>query len=186
MEKEIVKRENIKIDLRNYFKDNIKRLVFSIIFLLPIGYPIFLLSLYPFVLSYKPLKTIILIVYGIICLFSVLYEVTIIIIGLNSVSKGKFEITSNWVVKKMPRQFSTFWSYSKPYRLRFASKNEKYAIPSGMNYRWSSMNAMEDHEVYRCTALNDEFYLVSIGKRKNIVAYNKKWFELENEIKPNN
>ena len=185
MEKEIVKRENIKIDLRNYFKDEIKRLILSIIFL-PFGYLIFFLSLYPLIRIYESVKIISLIVYCIIFFFAYLYEVTKIIIGLNSVSKDKFEITSNWIIKKMPRKHASWVSSELPYRLQFASKHEIYKIPYGMNYRWSATYAMYDHEVYRCAALNDEFYLVSIGKLKNIVAYNKKWFELENEIKPNN
>ena len=36
---------------------------------------------------------------------------------------------------------------------------------------------MPDKNVFHCTDLNDDFYLISVGKRRNIVAYNKKMFE---------
>ena len=41
------------------------------------------------------------------------------------------------------------------------------------------MFEMQDKNVFHCTDLNDDFYLISVDKRKNIVAYNKKMFEMK-------
>ena len=44
----------------------------------------------------------------------------------------------------------------------------------GQLYRFE----MWDENVFHCSNLNDDFYLISVDKRKNIVAYNKKMFEI--------
>ena len=41
------------------------------------------------------------------------------------------------------------------------------------------MFAIQDKNIFHCTDLNDEFYLISVGNRKNIIAYNKKMFEYQ-------
>jgi hypothetical protein len=39
--------------------------------------------------------------------------------------------------------------------------------------------ALSDEGVYNYARIDDEFYVISVGKHKNLVAYNKRMFELK-------
>ena len=89
-----------------------------------------------------------------------------------------FTISSDFVTNKLEERRSRSWSFPmpRPYTLVF-SRGSKYRIPGIKNYKWSNMFDMQNINVFHCSNLNDDFYLISIGKRRNIVAYNKKMFE---------
>lgn len=68
--------------------------------------------------------------------------------------------------------------FSKPYVLYFYNFG-KYVIPYGKNYKWSQEYAMNAQGVYETALIGDEFYLVIINHNKIILAYNCKFFNLE-------
>ena len=88
---------------------------------------------------------------------------------------NKFEVQNDRVIKKLPKRLGSKFRHYTPYTLIFAHSG-KYCIPNQKNYKYSISFTMWDEDVYDDTDLNDEFYLISVGKRKNILAYNKKLF----------
>ena len=79
------------------------------------------------------------------------------------------------MIKKLPARGGLYTS-NRLYTLCFSS-NTKYEIHSGKHYKWSNLYAMSDKRVYDSSNINDDFYLINVGKRKNILGYNKKMFE---------
>lgn len=94
-----------------------------------------------------------------------------------AIRKGNYQISTDWVVNKLPAVISRY--RSRPDTLVFARGGEYY-IPSN-NYKWSKLYAMNDLSVFNSTKINDEFYVVSAGKYKNILAYNKRMFDFKDE-----
>ncbi len=91
------------------------------------------------------------------------------------IRKNNYTISTDWVVDKLPRVISRYYN-SRPNTLVFARGGEYY-IPDN-NYKWSKLYAMNDESVFNSTKIDDDFYVVSSGKYKNILAYNKRMFEL--------
>ena len=98
-----------------------------------------------------------------------------------SIKKENYTITSDWVVDKKERKYHTRVSAAKPYRLIFA-KSGTYNIPYGENYRWAKLFVTSDKTLYEYTDVNDDFYIISVRKQKNIIAYNKKHFDFEDKL----
>ncbi len=86
-------------------------------------------------------------------------------------------LSEDWVVEKLPAKLYSRYHY-RPYILVFA-KNGSYGIYKELNYKWSKVYALSDEGVYNYTKIDDEFYVISVGKHKNLVAYNKRMFELK-------
>ena len=89
--------------------------------------------------------------------------------------KGEIQITDDWLVDKLPRRYGKY--HHRPNTLVFARSGE-CGLNDDFYYRWSNLYSMSEASLYRSSNLDDEFYVVSVGKIKNIIAYNKKMFEL--------
>ena len=174
MKKEILTRENIISDLKSTLTKEIKTSIST----LPLM--IFAYLLY-FVFDDLHEKDFMLIFWIIFCAFLTLiyiYELIRTILPLCEIKN--FTISSDFVTNKLEKRRSHPRSLiiPRPYTLVFSQKS-KYRIPDINNYKWSNMFDMPDKNVFHCADLNDDFYLISVGKRRNIVAYNKKMFEME-------
>lgn len=176
MTKETLTLINIKKDLKRHYQLKLRDLLIVSPFI-PLTYflifKVFLLFCNPNY-NFKIIYSIIF--YGIFFL-AILYELVTIIIGFSSIKKEKIEISSDWIVDKKHRVYGSRVSDPKPYRFVFA-KSGIYNIPYGENYRWSPTFTISDKNLYEHTTINDEFYLISIGRQKNIIAYSKKYFEI--------
>ena len=174
MQKETLTKANIISDLKFIF---IKEITTSII-TLPLLVFVYLLFLFG---PHSPTKVkgFMLIFCIIFCAFLTLiyiYDLVRTVVPLCKIKN--FTVTSDFVTNKLEerRSHSRSFLMPRPYTLVF-SRGSKYRIPDIKNYKWSNMFEMPDENVFHCSNLNDDFYLISIGKRRNIVAYNKKMFE---------
>ncbi len=174
MQKEILTKENIMNDLKSILiKEIIKSL--SLLPLLIFAYLLFLFG------PHSPTKT-----KGFMLLFCIMFCAFLTLIYIYDFVRAvvplykikNFTISSDFVTNKLEKRRSHPRSLILPrqYTLVFSRKS-KYRIPDINNYKWSNMFEMPDKNVFHCTDINDDFYLVSVGKRTNIVAYNKKMFE---------
>ena len=175
MQKEILTKENILSDLKLIL---IKEII-TLITLVPLLIFAYLLFLFGPHLHTKAKGF--MLIFGIIfCVFLTLIYIYGLIRTVAPFCKIKnFTISSDFVTNKLNkrgyRRGSLFMP--RPYTLVFA-RGSKYRIPDIINnYKWSNMFEMPDKNVFHCTDLNDDFYLINVGRRKNIVAYNKKMFE---------
>mgnify|MGYP006898632448 FL=1 len=82
----------------------------------------------------------------------------------------------NIVIKKIKRSYPPS-RFPRPFAFIFRQSG-KYTIYDFIHYKWSKLYAMKDAEVYESTALNDEFYVIAT-KKGVVLAYNKRYFELE-------
>jgi hypothetical protein len=172
MKKEILTKENIINDLKLIL---IKEII-KLITLLPLLIFVYLLFLFG---PHSPAKGFMLLFCIMFCAFFTLiyiYALVRTVVPLFTIKN--FTISSDFVTNKLQKRRSHPRSFiiPRPYTLVF-SRGSKYRIPDINNYKWSNMFEMPDKNVFHCTDLNDDFYLISVGKRKNIVAYNKKVFE---------
>lgn len=177
MKKEILTKENITSDLKSIL---IKEII-TLITLLPLLIFVYLLTIFglhsPFGI-HLPFMSIF---YIIFCSFFTLLYIYAIVRTVVPLCKIKnFTISSDVVTNKLekrrghPRSLIT----PRPYTL-VLSRGSKYRIPDVNNYKWSNIYDMPDKDVFFYTDLIDDFYLISVSKRKNIVAYNKKMFEYQ-------
>ena len=176
MQKETLTRENIISDLKSIL---IKEIIKSIT-LLPLLIFAYLLFLFGPHLPTK-LKGFTLIYWMIFCAILTLiyiYELVRAIVPLCKIEN--FTISSDLVTHKLEKRRSHSGSLimPRPYTLVFARRS-KYRIPDINNYKWSNIYEMTDKNVFFYTDLNDDYYLINVGKRENIVAYNKKMFEMK-------
>ena len=172
MQKEILTRENIIKDLKcRLFKEMIE---------LVIAIPLIPLTGYFVVNVISPIMDVNQnfkhIIFLICCLL--LYTMFIYYVANTFISWifiNKFKVVNDFVIKKLSKR-GGLYAFNRPYTLCFAS-NKKYEIHSGKHYKWSNLFKMSDKEVYDSSNIDDDFYLINIGRQKNIVAYNKKMFE---------
>ena len=174
MKKEILTRENIISDLKSTLTKEIKTYIST----LPLMIFAYLLC---FVFDDLHEKDFMLISWIIFCAFLTLiyiYELIRTILPLCEIKN--FTISSDVVTNKLEKRRGHPRSLiiPRPYTL-VLSRGSKYHIPDVNNYKWSNIYEMPDKDVFFYTDLIDDFYLISVGKRRNIVAYNKKMFEME-------
>lgn len=172
MQKEILTKENIISDLKSTLIKEIK----TSITILPLMIFAYLLC---FVFDDLHKKYFMLIFWIIFCAFLTLIYIYDLIRAIVPLCKIKnFTISSDFVTKKLVKRRNVVHSLliPRPYVLVF-SRGSKYRIPDINNYKWSNMFAMPDKNVFHCSDLNDDFFLLNVGNRRNIVAYNKKMFE---------
>lgn len=175
MTKEILSYENIKQDLKKHFSIKLKDLLI-VILIIPLANIIILNLVLLFYHPENSFKIVFSIIFCCFCFLLISYDLIKIIVGLISLKNKKIEILSDWVVDKKEKIYGSRISSPKPYRLIFAN-NGTYKIPYGQNYHWSNLFAFTDKNIYERTDINDNFYLINIGSQKNIIAYNKKFFE---------
>lgn len=177
MKKETLTFKNIKKDSTKYFLRKIISIALSLL-LLPIVNFVLLNIISLFFNPTQSFKITFSIVFFAYFLLLVSYETIKIIISLVQIKNEKFIIASDWVIEKKPRIYGSKTTITKPYRLIFANSGT-YSIPYGKNYTWSCLRVTSDKTLYDYTEINDEFYIISTKVQKNIAAYNKKHFELE-------
>lgn len=179
IEKASLGMKEIKKDLQRYFLKQLSELACTLLLVI-FGFYLFKMIFSLIFNTNEKIVSILLILYGLFFSLLFIYNFLNIITSLYLISINKFKISVDWVTDKLSKRWLPIGVmnvfFFRPYTLCFA-KNGKYSIPSCVNYEWSDLVSMQDDKVYERTSLNDEFYLVSI-KRKIIVAYNKKWFEL--------
>lgn len=177
MTKEALTLENIKKDLRKHYYSRIKNLLLLLL-ITPLACLIALSAVLQFYNPGGSFKITFSIVIFAICFISIACNAITIIIDLRRTKNGNFTITSDRVVEKKQAVAGKKIRDSQPYRLIFAKSGE-YNIPYGMNYQWSDLFATSAKTLYEYTEINEEFYVISLGEKKNIVAYRKKHFELK-------
>lgn len=180
MKKETLTIDNIKKDLNKYFSHKLRGLLLTLL-LIPLANIIILNTILLFYNPVNSFKSVFSIIFCIICFILSSYDLIIIIIGFLQTKNGNFKITSDYVVEKKQKIYGSRISNPKPYRLIFAN-NGTYNIPYGENYCWSSSFAISDKTLYERTNINDDFYIISIRKQKNIISYNKKHFEFKEKF----
>lgn len=113
----------------------------------------------------------------------ILVFITPLIIGYIKVLFGKYQIETDFLADKYIERVYGPSSLASPgiYTLVFAF-NGKHKIPFGRHLKWSKYFKIEEQDIYNGALLSDEFYIVSVGKHKNLLAFNKKLFTLETEI----
>ena len=91
----------------------------------------------------------------------------------SAVKNRTFVITTDVVVQKIP------FSFSKNNRLVFEKSGTCEIHPNSRFYEWSLFYPLTGEQLFESTSVGDEFYLVSVGKQKNLLMYSKKHFELK-------
>ena len=57
-------------------------------------------------------------------------------------------------------------------------KYKEYELPEGKLYNWSSINSMNDWQIFRSADICDDFYVV-VANNKPLYVYNTKFFKLQ-------
>ena len=174
MKKESLTKKNIISDLKLIL---IKEII-TLITLLPLLIFVCLLCFFG---PHSPAKGFMLIFCIIFCgFFTLIYIYALIRTVVPLCNIKKFTISSDLVTNKLAKRRGRPRSLiiPRPYTLVF-SRGSKYRIPDVSNYKWSNIYEMPDEDVFFYTDLIDDFYLINVSKRKNIVAYNKKMFEYQ-------
>ena len=178
MQKEILTMDNIQEDVKDSisFSFWIPLAVFLLYTIVCAGMAFCIILLVNLVLpNMMALKIIGIIFFAILELF-LFYEIVKTYKNKKEIKKGDIQITEDWVVEKLPVKPGKYnW---RPYTLVFA-KSGNYGIHNELNYKWSKVYLLSDEGVYNYTKIDDEFYVISVGEHKNLVAYNKRMFELK-------
>lgn len=99
----------------------------------------------------------------------------------NNIKNEKFKIVTDKLIDSQEESVfvgSAFAaSFSRPYTLEFSSYGQYYIL-SGENYVSSNLYSMGAKEVFNCSNIGDNFYLVIDNKERILLAYNTKLFEL--------
>ena len=161
MEKELLKKRYIIQDLRSMYYTN-----------LLVSFAMLVLGIIECLMASRVTTLILSVALVSIAVCALIY----IIISLLRISLGNYTIVSDKVVKKLDKRFGlSIFTVKRPCTFVF-SKYGKYGIP-GKNYTWSKIK-QSDRKVYTTTNINDEFYIVRVGKY-NAVAYSKNLFTTE-------
>ena len=182
--KEILRRENIKSDVKNACIDDIKIVSFKFL-------PLFVLSLMFLILTLMADVEIGVILY--ISVFWLIVTFTWLIFTykafklISKTNKNDFKIVIDSLCGcEEKHSIEKFFAYehhirlalNRPYRLFFVNYGE-YKIPKKQNYRWSSVNSMMAKDIYHHASTNDEYYLAVVDNKEIVLAYNTKHFELQ-------
>ncbi len=178
MEKEILTTQIIEKDLKKQYSNTLLGgLIFLPFYVLMAALFVFLLILFINVII--PNKIILNIISAVLYVILGLIYVQAFSSSIRErikVGKGKFEILDDWVVDKLPARHGRY--SHRPNTLVFARSGE-YGIVRDLNYEWSDLYCMSNESVYNSAKIDDGFYVISVGKKKCVLAYNKKMFELQ-------
>ncbi len=176
--KEKLTKDIIKIELKKiYLHDVIK---YSFLLLLSVAYLVFY-HFKPQLSIYNPKSVVLLlspiyiyaIVIGIINFFKIFkaYRLT---------QNNEIDIVTDILVDKSKKTaLSRYRGFHYTYTLLF-EKSGQYKLKKHI-LKISNPYGMENERLYNTSHINDEFYIVSVGKWNNILAYNKELFEF-NEV----
>lgn len=171
--KEVLTRAAIRRDLREIYKGGIWSCIrYEIIVL--IAY----VALFSWFKIFSIQNTLIFnIVIIILFLLGVIY-IALFVHKIHLVQKDKYYILSDTLVGVEDKNDIPHMFLYKLYRLHFASYGV-FEIPDGENYKWSLKHKMNDKDIFNYSNANDSFYLITMkDKKKILVVYNKKLFEL--------
>ncbi|MBR3594391.1 MAG: hypothetical protein IKL44_06950 [Clostridia bacterium] len=176
--KELLTQDIIKSELKRRSVKKLRLLLLQI----PIIVISYILLFNIFIMLFDP-KTAAKIVFSVACIFvfSAVYidEMIGSIAGIIKSKNGNFLVEIDWVTGKKPKRSGNGkLNNYRPNTLIFA-RNGKFFIPEGENNAWSKLYAMDDNSIYHSTDINDDFYIIKIGRKRTAMAYNKKHFELE-------
>ncbi len=182
MQKEIITKKIIKHDCETIILKDIATIFGITIFfsslLAFVGYAMHLTS---FILVFKLIVTAPFAFFVFIFLW-MLYD---LIKKFYLIHSDKFYIVTDKMVGCKAKRIRPYTILSKsqsiPFTLIFDSYG-KYGISEHKNYSWSKRNALKDEDVFNCSDIGDEFYLVimKINKKEEIaMAYNSKLFQFE-------
>ena len=168
--KDIIKKELNKI----YLHDVIEQ---GVILLLCVAYLVFYF-LKPQLRIYRP-ESIVWLFSPIYVCFSVISVIKLYktFNAYTLTKKGEIEIVKDVLLNKSKKsQFSKYRGYNYTYIFHF----EKSGVCKIKKRILAIVNpyGMENEQLYNISQIDDKFYVVSVGKKKNILAYNMKLFEL--------
>ena len=175
--------EKIAQDLQQYYRRCTKDLLIQII-IIPLIYIILRLSIKVLFLSifdYRLGEIFEISFFSLFLIWILIFiisEIRVIIIGFSLIKKKDFHISTDIVVNKLPKTTGSKFRSARPYTLEF-KQSKPYQILDEVNYKWSLLFSSTDKDIYESASLNDEFYLINLGKRKSVIGYNKKHFELK-------
>lgn len=182
--KEILRRENIKSDIKDACIDDIKIVSFKYL-------PLFVLSLMFSILTLmadvKIGAILAISVFWLIATFTWLIFTYKAFKLINKTNKNDFKIVIDSLCgREEKHSIDKFFAYehhmrlalNRPYRLFFVNYGE-YQIPKKQNYRWSFMNSMKAKDIYNSAVSKDEYYLAVVDNKEIVLAYNTNFFELK-------
>ena len=177
MDKEILTLEIIKKEIKKYFKSNFAGFVLILPFYALMCFiAIFLISLVlNLVVQNKMALNVIVVVLLSICGLVYVYEFIKTMGGFIQFLKGEIQITDDWLVDKLEKRHGRYTR--RPDTFVFARCGE-FGLTDDFYYKWSDLYSMNEESLFRSSNLDEDFYVVSVGKVKNIMVYNKKLFEL--------
>ena len=188
--KEILTREIIKSEIKNISKDTMLSTI-----------PLFVLSVFLLGLLIllnkskigSSLGIMFFVFFGLVFIFAICTIIYQLLYSISAYNAAKNDAI-NIVVDKLLNK-NDIPLYYKPYALikttfnisllTFGRKvmcfglNKIYNVPIGKNYAWSEKNSMDYKGVCRSSQVGDEFYLAVVENKKVILAYNTKFFELQ-------
>ncbi len=173
MTKKIIRKEAGK-QFRGYFLGMVLLLPFYALLCFILAF--FIALLINVVVQNKMTLNIIVVVLLSLMSIPYIYVVINTICGFVSFMKGETEIIDDWLVDKLPKRHGRYTH--RPNTLVFARSGE-FGLSDDFYYKWSKIYSMTEESVYDRSALDDDFYVINIGKTKKVMAYNKKWFELK-------
>lgn len=171
--KDIIKKELNKI----YLHDVIEQ---GIILLLCVAYLVFYF-LKPQLRIYRP-ESIVWLFSPIYVCFSVISVIKVYktFNAYTLTKKGEIEIVKDVLLNKSKKsQFGKYRGYNYTYIFHF-EKSGKYILKKQL-ITISNPYDIDDEQLYEISQIDDKFYVVSVGRYKNILAYNSKLFELKEE-----
>ena len=185
--KEILTRENIKIDIKwlCHYKIKCLIIIFSVQLII-----LLLLSCFLFFDIVKAVKTLIALCIIVSFGISIMYvgcEITPLFKLLSELKNNSFQVKKDilfCIQKNDSKTSGLSWFVSKdlnhrldkPYSLIFCS-NDRYEVSKCKYYTWSANMQMTFEGIYHTSLQGDEFYLILVNK-KIIMVYSTKLFEL--------
>lgn len=174
MQKEILTRENIKSDILSILLGDIVAIAITYILLLLLN-ALLKLLLNSINVTIR-INFVLFIILTIISSLSLIHVFTLIY----KTQKNQFTIKSDVLISKKEgggNPGTTGWSGYKPYILNFMHNN--FYIPAKVNYKWSSLYAMDDKSIFIYSNPNDRFLLVTLNGKRIIMVYNLNLFDFE-------
>lgn len=181
--KEILTKDKIKLDLMVLLKREQMQSIWILV-LMPI---LLFLSVFLIInIRSYPWERIEYILYSILAIVGLIHSVVLlrkVIIGKRRVKNAEFDVEEDTLVDSTLDARTSRSPNIDRHLLQFARCGEYY-IPYGTNYNWSKDYYMSDRGVFNTSLNGDSFYIVTYQKdkkRKPIIVYNTKLFELRDE-----
>lgn len=171
-------------ELKKEYRGSVLAFILLALFLGPcLYYILYALFLLPFYFLWRhfniqppenfTFNIVVLVITIILSLIIIIFQARQLYAIYSAVKNRTFVITTDVVVKKMPLTGNgtdtLVFENSGSYAIR---KDARY-------FEWSLFYPLTGIELFECTSVGDEFYLVSVSKKEILLLYNKKHFELK-------